>query len=82
MTAWKPEPTIISTISRLDAIELCLKISRAMGEERWADMYRLAGITDQIAEDLTSEELNQTFAVRIQALTNRAGMKHIDWNNV
>ena len=62
-------------LTRWQALDLLCEINNAIVANKWGTVVQLAGLTEDLAEGLTIEEVMQCVEVRLSALTHIAGIK-------
>jgi hypothetical protein len=65
----------IEKLSRWQAMDLASDITHALKAEHYGTACQLAGMTEELVDDLTFEELGQVLNVRLTAILARAGIK-------
>lgn len=68
----------IDKLSRWDAMDLASDISRALQAQHFGTACQLAGLTEDVADGLTFEELGEVLNVRLVAILGRAGIVNPD----
>lgn len=70
-----PDYHVWSKLSRLEAIVLGMKISKAIDADDLVGACRLAGITDEMSNWMTIEQIGEAMRVRLAVIAQRAGVE-------
>lgn len=65
----------IDELTRWRAMDLASDITKALNEQHYGTACQLAGMTEEMVDGLTFEELGQVLTVRLVAIMARAGIK-------
>lgn len=65
----------ISDLTRWEALDLCMAITDAINANRIGTVVMLSGLSDELAEGLTIEEIMQCVNIRLISIAQRAGLE-------
>lgn len=65
----------IADLNRWEAMNIIGMSSIAVAEGRWGDVCVMLGLTEEIAADLTTDDLMGVISVRMTLIADRAGMR-------
>lgn len=64
----------LDDLSRLEAMDVLGQLGVAITEGRLGSAVRLAGISDDLAEEMTMDDLTDALQVRMATIARRAGI--------